>query len=102
MWYFALQKYDVLDNLSTVISCKNFRDKNFRVKTFYVNDCSIRVVRSCIKIFVQEIYVQILHMKIILQRKKKANYGMSLFPSVHILAIIVMIVQGFMLNCFSF
>ena len=42
----------------------------------YVNDCSIslRVVRSCIKIFVQEIFVQILYTKIILQRKK-ANYG---------------------------
>ena len=40
----------------------------------YVNDCSIRVVRSCIKIFVQEIFVQILHTKIILQRKK-ANDG---------------------------
>ena len=33
----------------------------------YVNDCSIRVVQSCIKIFVQEIFVQILHTKIILQ-----------------------------------
>ena len=38
-----------------------------------MNDCSIRVVRSCIKIFVQEIFVQILYTKIILQQKK-ANY----------------------------
>ena len=29
----------------------------------YVNDCSIRVVQYCIKIFVQEIFVQILHTK---------------------------------------
>ena len=35
-----------------------------------MNDCSIRVVQSCVKIF-----VQILHMKIILQQKKEANYG---------------------------
>ena len=41
----------------------------------YVNDCSIRVVQSCIKIFVQEIFVQILHTEFILQRKKEANYG---------------------------
>ena len=49
-----------------------FREKNFRCKYFrmiYVNDCSIRVVRSFIKIL-----VQVLHTKIILQRKK-ANYG---------------------------
>ena len=40
----------------------------------YVNDCSIKVVRSCIKNFVQENSVQILHTKIILQQKK-ANYS---------------------------
>ena len=40
----------------------------------YVNDCSIRVVQSCIQMFLQEIFVQILHTKIILQRKK-ANYS---------------------------
>ena len=37
----------------------------------YVNDCSIRVVRSCITIF-----VQILHKKIILQREK-AHYSIT-------------------------
>ena len=47
----------------------------FYFRMIYVNDCSIRVVRSCIKIFVQEIFVQILHMKII-YNEKKANYGM--------------------------
>ena len=41
----------------------------------YMNDCSIRVVRSYIKKFVQEIFIQILHMKIILQQKKETNYG---------------------------
>ena len=41
-----------------------------------MNDCSIRVVRYCIKIFVQEIFIQILHTKIILQRKKsKLRYN---------------------------
>ena len=39
----------------------------------YMNDCSIRVVQSCIKIFMQEIFIQILHTKIIYN--KKANYG---------------------------
>ena len=43
----------------------------------YVNDCSIRVVRSGVKMFVQEIFAQILHTKIILQRKK-ATYGIRL------------------------
>ena len=61
----------------------------------YVNDCSIRVVRSFIKI-VQEIFVQILHTKIILQRKK-ANYGSyitlsyTLFPLFHKVATCISI-----------
>ena len=37
----------------------------------YMNDCSISVARSCIKLFVYEIFIQIFHTKIILQRKKK-------------------------------
>ena len=39
----------------------------------YVNDCSIRIVRFCVKRFVQKIFIQVLHMKIIIQRKT-ANY----------------------------
>ena len=34
----------------------------------YMNDCSIRIVRSFIKNFVQEIFVQV-------SAYKKANYG---------------------------
>ena len=54
-----------------------FVQKIFVIKIFcmiYVNDCSIRIVQSCIKMFMQEIFVQILFAKIILQRKK-ANYS---------------------------
>ena len=44
----------------------------------YVNDCSIRVVQSCIKFFVQEIFVKILHTKISLQRKKQITVLVNL------------------------
>ena len=39
----------------------------------YVNDCSIRVVRSFIKKFVQEMFVQVFAYENYLQRKR-ANY----------------------------
>ena len=43
----------------------------------YVNDCSIRVVRPCIKISVQEIFVQVFAYENYFTTKK-ANYSMKL------------------------
>ena len=61
---YIVHMQDVYCNL-LYVRAKNFHDKFFRM--IYINDCSIRVVQSDIKIFVQEIFIQILHTKIILQ-----------------------------------
>ena len=45
----------------------------------YMNDCSIRVVQSYVKIIMLEIFKHVLHTKIILQ--KKVNYSSYLVPA---------------------
>ena len=65
--------YTVISFIFVQIFC----DKNFRAKMICINDCSIRVVQSYVKIF-----VQVLHTKMDLTMKRRKIMVLPIMESI--------------------